>query len=198
MNSEDSRLGPESAAIGVGDLALVLVFIVGHLGGYSKGSGLVAGKGGLLKAGSFGGFIVPLVGQALATGGNRELGLFARRYGLIVRLVADHNGGNSRFHRQGGGLRPHIFAGSIGHLALILVAVMGQFGGHRQGVGLGAAEGGLFEGISKYYSELSYNVKMSGFCVKDDFVRVGTVEEQLKDNLIDAESIIEKIKNEIR
>ena len=60
------------------------------------------------------------------------------------------------------------------------------------------SEGGLFEGISKYYSELSYNVKMSGFCVKDDFVRVGTVEEQLKDNLIDAESIIEKIKNEIR
>ncbi len=60
------------------------------------------------------------------------------------------------------------------------------------------SEGGLFEGVAKYYSELSYNVKMSGFCVKDDFVRVGTVKEQLKDNLIDAESIIEKIKNEIR
>lgn len=58
--------------------------------------------------------------------------------------------------------------------------------------------GGLFEGILKYYSDNRYDVKIIGYSVKDDFVNVGTVKEQFVENNIDAESIIENIKNEIR
>ena len=61
-----------------------------------------------------------------------------------------------------------------------------------------ATEGGLCEGILKYYSEKKINAKVKGFSVKDDFVKVGSVEEQLKENNLDADYIINEIKNEIR
>ncbi len=60
------------------------------------------------------------------------------------------------------------------------------------------SEGGLFEGILKYYSSEQINVNICGFSLKDDFVKIGSVKEQFKVNCIDADSIIEKIKNEIR
>lgn len=60
------------------------------------------------------------------------------------------------------------------------------------------SEGGLLEGILKYYSSKKITVNVIGFSLKDDFVKVGNVEQQLNDNEINAEKIIEKIKNEIR
>ena len=61
-----------------------------------------------------------------------------------------------------------------------------------------ASEGGLFEGILKYYSAKKIKADVFGFALKDDFVKVGNVEEQLNDNEINTEIIINKIKNEIR
>lgn len=58
--------------------------------------------------------------------------------------------------------------------------------------------GGLCEGVLRYYSDNKTNVKVFGFSLKDQFVNVGTVDEQLKDNNMDAESIINVLKNEIR
>ncbi len=60
-----------------------------------------------------------------------------------------------------------------------------------------SAAGGLYEAILRFYSENNISVKIMGFYVADKFVNVGTVEEQYKDNLLDAESIIDVIKNEI-
>lgn len=61
-----------------------------------------------------------------------------------------------------------------------------------------ASEGGLCEGILKYYSEKNIGVNVKGFSITDDFVKVGTVEEQLKENGLDADFIINEIKNETR
>ncbi len=61
-----------------------------------------------------------------------------------------------------------------------------------------AGVGGLYEGVLRHYSENNINVKVFGFSLKDQFVNVGTVEQQLKENDMDAESIINKLKNEIR
>ncbi len=60
------------------------------------------------------------------------------------------------------------------------------------------SEGGLCEGILKYYAQKDIEVKIKGFSVKDDFIKVGSVAEQLKENSLDAEYIINVIKNEIR
>ncbi len=61
-----------------------------------------------------------------------------------------------------------------------------------------ASEGGLLEGILKYYSSKNINANVCGFSLKDDFLKVGTVEEQLDDNEINVELIIKKIQDEIR
>ena len=61
-----------------------------------------------------------------------------------------------------------------------------------------SAIGGLYEGVLHYYSQNNMNVKVYGYFLKDDFVNIGTVEEQFADNKIDAKSIIESLKNEIR
>lgn len=61
-----------------------------------------------------------------------------------------------------------------------------------------ASAGGLCEGVLGFYAQNKVNTKVFGFSLKDDFIKVGTVNEQLIDNCIDSKSIIEKIKNEIR
>ena len=58
--------------------------------------------------------------------------------------------------------------------------------------------GGLLEGVLKFYSDNKVNVKVSGFSLKDEFVRVGSVNEQMTENEIDFEHVFGKIKNEIR
>lgn len=60
------------------------------------------------------------------------------------------------------------------------------------------SQGGLFEGILSFYSSLNIKVDACSFCLKDDFVKVGSVKEQFIDNGIDAETIIKRLKNEIR
>lgn len=61
-----------------------------------------------------------------------------------------------------------------------------------------AKEGGLCEGILSFYSSLGISVDVFGFSLKDEFVKVGTIKEQFVDNCIDADFIINSLKNEIR
>ncbi len=60
-----------------------------------------------------------------------------------------------------------------------------------------SAHGGLFEAILRFYSENNISIDIKGFYVDDRFVSVGTVEEQYKENCLDADSIIGVIKNEV-
>jgi 1-deoxy-D-xylulose-5-phosphate synthase len=60
-----------------------------------------------------------------------------------------------------------------------------------------SAHGGLFEAILRFYSENNISADIKGFYVDDRFVSVGTVEEQYKENCLDADSIIGVIKNEV-
>ncbi len=57
-----------------------------------------------------------------------------------------------------------------------------------------ASAGGLNEAVLDFYSKNSINAKVYGFSLKDEFVPCASVKEQLKDNLMDSEYIIEKIK----
>ena len=61
-----------------------------------------------------------------------------------------------------------------------------------------ASAGGLCEGVLNFYAQNKINAKVLGFSLKDDFIKVGTVKEQLTDNCIDSKNIIEALKNEIR
>ena len=61
-----------------------------------------------------------------------------------------------------------------------------------------ASAGGLCEGVLNFYAQNKINAKVLGFSLKDDFIKVGTVKEQLTDNCIDSKNIIEVLKNEIR
>lgn len=61
-----------------------------------------------------------------------------------------------------------------------------------------AVIGGLYEGVLRYYSENKINADVYGFSLKDEFINVGTVDEQLMENQMDVNSIIDKLKNEIR
>ena len=61
-----------------------------------------------------------------------------------------------------------------------------------------ASVGGLLEGVLRFYSDNKINARVSGFSLKDEFVRVGSVNEQMIENEIDFEHVFGKIKNEIR
>lgn len=61
-----------------------------------------------------------------------------------------------------------------------------------------APEGGLCEGILNFYANNKIQPNVRGFAVKDEFIKVGTVKEQLKDNGLDAETVTEFMKNETR
>ena len=61
-----------------------------------------------------------------------------------------------------------------------------------------APEGGLCEGILNFYANNKIQPNVRGFAVKDEFIKVGTVKEQLKDNGLDAETVTEFMKNEAR
>ncbi len=61
-----------------------------------------------------------------------------------------------------------------------------------------SAVGGLKQGVLDYYAEKGISAQIFGFSVKNKFVSVGSVLEQKIDNGIDAQSIIEKLRNEIR
>jgi len=61
-----------------------------------------------------------------------------------------------------------------------------------------ACVGGLYEGVLNYYSTNKIKADVYGYSLKDEFVNVGSVEQQFMDNSIDAQSIINNLKNEIR
>lgn len=61
-----------------------------------------------------------------------------------------------------------------------------------------ASSGGLCEAILHYYSQKNIKARVFGFALKDEFVSLGTVSQQREENCLDAQHIIEKIKNEIR
>ncbi len=61
-----------------------------------------------------------------------------------------------------------------------------------------ASAGGLCESVLNFYAQNKINTRVYGFSLKDEFINVGTVNEQLIDNCIDAKSIIKKLENEIR
>ncbi len=61
-----------------------------------------------------------------------------------------------------------------------------------------APEGGLLEGILRFYNEHRISSDIVGFYLKDEFVNVGTVQQQQIDNGIDSETVIKRLKNEIR
>ena len=60
-----------------------------------------------------------------------------------------------------------------------------------------APHGGLYEGVLRYFSDKGVSVQVKGFYLKDSFVEVGTVKQQLYKHGIDENSIMEIIKNEI-
>jgi len=61
-----------------------------------------------------------------------------------------------------------------------------------------ASEGGLCEAILKLYSDRGIKTHVVSFALKDEFINIGNVCEQLKDNCMDNASITERIMNEIR
>ncbi len=60
-----------------------------------------------------------------------------------------------------------------------------------------APAGGLCEGILGYYAQTGAHVDVQGFALCDEFVSVGTVDEQLADNRMTVKAITEAIKNAV-